>query len=84
MKRIPKEKDIEKNYSSEEECIKYLFQQGILYKYEKCPSCSTGKLVIYEAHPKQWKCTNYKCCKKISIFKESFFAKSKPNATIFF
>lgn len=76
MSSIIKEKDIEKIYQNEISTINFLFESDILYKYEKCPKCQIGNIKIIPSLPKIWTCNNYKCRKRISIFKDSFFGKS--------
>ena len=77
MHDIPKEKNIEHIFISEENCIRFLFEDNILNNYDKCMQCNIGNIKIYDYAPKQWRCTNYNCLKAVSIFKDSFFSKSK-------
>jgi transposase-like protein len=76
MQSTPREKDIEHMYKDKSSTIDFLFLNGVLYRQDTCPVCNTGAMAIYPSAPKFWHCNNCKCWHKISIYSESFFAKS--------
>lgn len=76
MLSIPIEKEIEKIYNNEEKTIEFLFENGIIYSNPSCFYCNTPNMKRNLSNNKLWRCRNYKCQKKISIFKDSFFSKS--------
>ena len=57
----------------EDACFTYLLEQSALDRFETCPSCS-GPTALYE---KSYRCRARNCRKKISVLKNSFFAKSR-------
>ena len=77
MNSIPKKKEIEFIYLTEKNTIEYLLEKNILYNYEKCPACLDGKLYQSQCKINQWRCNSNKCQKQISVYKNSFFGKSK-------
>jgi hypothetical protein len=76
MSFFPKEKDVEHFYKDEPACIDFLMREGILYTPSICQQCNVGTLKHYPSKPKIWHCNNYRCKGKVSIFRDSFFAKS--------
>ena len=76
MRSLPSEKQIEMYYGNEQACIQYLLEKGVLYTRDVCPYCETGGMKRYLSRFKQWTCNNKKCNRKISVFKDSFFAKN--------
>jgi hypothetical protein len=77
MRSFPVEKEIEIYYKDERSCITYLLEHGILYKREPCICCHIGTMKRYLSKITIWKCNNYKSKHKISVYYDSFFAKSR-------
>lgn len=69
---IPTIKTLRSILGNEKKCIKFLFENDILYKPKSCLYCSSS---LYR-EKKLYRCNNRQCRKSISIFKDSFFAKN--------
>ena len=69
---VPALFSIEHIFASENECISFLFEEGILYEPTRCERCSSK---LYRDKIR-FCCLNKKCRKSVSIFKDSFFAKN--------
>jgi transposase-like protein len=69
-----------KIFTDENECIKFLFDNNILYKPKECKICKAN----LSRDKKRFICVNKKCRKSVSIFKDSFFSKGhvKCNLTM--
>lgn len=57
---------------NENDCIKFLFDNNILYNITECKKCMSK---VYRDN-KRFRCCNKKCRKSESIFKDSFFAQN--------
>lgn len=58
----------------EKNCIKFLFDQDILYKPKKCSLCKKGNM---NREALLFRCGRRDCRTSVSIFKDSFFAKNR-------
>ena len=58
----------------EKKCINFLFENDILYKLQSCSHCNSSLNINYKK--RLYRCNNHHCRKSISIYKDSFFAKS--------
>jgi transposase-like protein len=63
---------------NEEKCIEFLFSQGILYNRDKCRRCSA----FLKRESLLFRCTRKRCKKSVSIFKNSFFGKSRVKCSM--
>jgi transposase-like protein len=77
MPKIPTLKSLHNNNNilfDEQKCIKFLFENDILYKPKSCSHCDSS--LYYEHKRKLYRCNNRQCYKSVSIYKDSFFANS--------
>ena len=72
MPPVPTFRAIREILLNETECIKFLFEKGILYKPKTCKKCSSK---LYQ-DKKRFCCVNKKCRRSVSIFKDSFFTRN--------
>lgn len=70
---IPPVKELRDILFDEENCIEFLFSNEILYNQKRCDICNS----FYKRKKKLFCCRNESCGKSVSIFKDSFFAKSR-------
>ena len=64
-------------FFNEQECLKFLFDKGILYKDRLCPKCRIKMFLEGEL----WRCRKRGCRRTVSIYDKAFFSgyKLKPN-----
>jgi transposase-like protein len=70
---IPNFDSIKKILMDEKECIRFLFENDILYKPKKCEVCDSK----IRRESKRFRCVNKRCRSSITIFKDSFFAQNR-------
>ena len=68
--------DLKPIFDSEDACIEYLYEHKAIYNTMKCPTHSMNMVKT----KKIWRCRKHSCTKRISIFKDSFFAESNLKA----
>ena len=72
---IPSLKSLRNILFDEQECIKFLFENNILYNLRSCSNCDSS--LYYEHKRKLYRCNNRRQrCKSVSIYKDSFFSNS--------
>jgi len=64
---------LKKIFDSGDACIEYLYEHKAIYNEVKCQKHN----IDMSKFKKQWRCKKKDCNKRISIFKDSFFAHSK-------
>jgi transposase-like protein len=74
MSYFPELKSLKDIFFDEQNCIDFLFENDILYKLQLCSHCNSSLNINYK--DKIYRCINKECRKAVSIFKDSFFAKS--------
>lgn len=62
-------------FTNEEKAIEYLFKMEVICKPEICTHCSKG--IQFYIKEKAFRCRNYKCRRKFSIFKDTIFYDMK-------
>lgn len=75
---IPKFLDLLDIFSDEKKCINYLFEKGALDKIDFCPNCNSEMSI----RDNIFRCKTKSCRKKISIFRNSFFGKTKLRCNV--
>ena len=76
MRTIPTEKNVETYYKDGSACIQFLLDNNLIPTPERCQRCEHGELRRHLSKPTVWHCNNRNCRKKVSIFANTFFAKS--------
>src|SRR5437868_5311422 len=76
-------------FTDETACIQFLMEQHVFYELSACPSCDgpvllSGKTSFFEfavdspvLSEKTYRCRRKGCQKKVSLLRNSFFAKHK-------
>lgn len=70
---VPRMHEISNILLSENDCLLFLLEKGILTSLSECPECC-GSVSRYG---KKWQCTKRSCQKSVSILRGKFFAGSR-------
>lgn len=75
MVSIPPQKELIEILFSEEACFEFLLDKNIIYFSKPCPACNTDMKL--QKKQRCLRCPNYLCRKQESVFKGTFFSKTK-------